>query len=142
MSNTEIVRASAANLAMLDNVADDVFDEPIDSARRAIRANAPDHLMVLALADGVVVGMCTAMVHHHADKSDELYIDEVGVAPPFRRRGIARRLMQEIMNWGGELGCAEACVGTERDNAPARRLYESLSSDEAEESVIFTYQLR
>lgn len=141
MSAAAIVRATAANLALLDNVADDVFDEQIDATRREKRANTPGHLMVLALVDDEVVGMCTAMVHHHADRPDELFIDEVGVAPPFQRRGIARSMMQEMMTWGTELGCAEAWLGTEIDNAPARRLYESLSPDEADEGLYFSYKL-
>ncbi len=142
MSEADIVRATAANLALLDNVAEDVFDEPIDVARREERANTPGHLMVLALVEGEVVGMCTAMVHHHADKADDLYIDEVGVAPPFQRQGIARSMIQEMLRWGAELGCAEAWLGTEADNTPARRLYESLSPDEADEGVYFIYKLQ
>ena len=37
-------------------------------------------------------------------------------------------------------GCEEAWVGTEHDNAPARRLYESRGS-EAEPFVMYVYKL-
>jgi len=57
------------NIGLLEGVGDDVFDEPIDPARLRRWADAPDHLMLLALAEDRIVGMCTAMIHHHADKA-------------------------------------------------------------------------
>ncbi len=68
---------------------------------------------------------CAAVIHRHPDKPTELYIDEVGVAPSFQRRGIARRLLSEMLALGKALGCEEAWVGTEHDNHPARSLYQS-----------------
>ena len=65
-------------------------------------------------------------VHRHADERPvELYIDEVGVAPAYRRKGIARLMLDELFALARELGCAEAWVGTEADNVPATTLYES-----------------
>ena len=73
----------------------------------------------------------------------ELYIDEVGVAPAFQRRGVGRALVERMLDIGRELGCGEAWVGTEPDNLPARGLYESLREkrDEAETFVMFVYPL-
>ena len=66
------------NAGLLDRVDDDVFDEPIDGDRLVDYLRQAGHLMIVAIADGEVVGMCTAMVHRHADKATELYVDEVG----------------------------------------------------------------
>jgi ribosomal protein S18 acetylase RimI-like enzyme len=61
----------------------------------------------------------------HGDASS-LFIYELGVDEPFRRRGIARRLMTELARIARARGIAEGYVLTEPDNDPANSLYESL----------------
>lgn len=136
-----IRRVTTGNTTLLDNVAPGVFDEDIDTERRAAWAKSTGHLMVVALRDGVVVGMCTAMVHRHSDKATELYVDEVGVGSDYRRQGLGRGMMDEMFKWGIECGCKEAWVGTEPDNAAARGLYESLAPGETDECVFYTFAL-
>jgi aminoglycoside 6'-N-acetyltransferase I len=137
----EIRRLGKGDAALLlDRVANGVFDEPVRAERLAAYLAAPGHLMFLALAGGEVVGQCAAVVHRHPDKVAELYVDEVGVAPAFRRRGIARRLLDAMFDVGRSLGCSEAWVGTEPDNRPARRLYESRGG-RAEPFVMYEYDL-
>src|SRR5262249_29143329 len=138
--NIEIRRLTSSDAALLDRVAHGVFDEPIDSERVAAYVAEPNHLMFVALSDGEVVGQVAAVIHRHPDKPTELYIDEVGVAPQAQRRGIARRLLDEMFALGRELGCAESWVGTEADNLPARGLYESLGAT-AEPFVMYVHRL-
>jgi ribosomal protein S18 acetylase RimI-like enzyme len=126
--------------ALFARVAEDVFDEPVDPVRLAAYLAEPGHHMIVALCGGEVVGQCAAVVHRHPDKPTELYIDEVGVAPPFQRRGIARRMLDAMFARGKALGCKEAWVGTEIDNAAARRLYETHSAA-AEPFVMYLYRL-
>ena len=126
-----------ADAAVLDRVADDVFDEPVDSKRLAAYLAEPGHFMIVAIADGVVVGQCAAVIHRHPDKVTELYIDEVGVADGFRRQGIARRMLDAMFALGKSLGCKEAWVGTEPDNVAARRLYESRGADGRTDRDVF-----
>lgn len=139
----EIVRLSPDNAGLLDRVAGEVFDEPILADRLAAYLAEPGHVILVAVSDGIVVGQCAAVVHRHPDKVAELYIDEVGVAPAFQRKGIARALVGRMLAIGRELGCGEAWVGTEPDNFPARGLYESLDAerDEAETFVLYLYRL-
>jgi ribosomal protein S18 acetylase RimI-like enzyme len=136
----EITRLTADNAALLDRVANDVFDEPVDPRRLAAYLSEPNHLMIIALADGEVVGQCAAVIHRHPDKVTELYIDEVGVASAWRRRGIARQMLEQMLALGKSLGCDEAWVGTEPDNIAARRLYESHGVT-AEPFVMYVFQL-
>jgi ribosomal protein S18 acetylase RimI-like enzyme len=49
------------------------------------------------------------------------FVYEIGVDEPYRRRGIGRRLMAELLD-----GHEEAFVLTEPDNDPANALYASL----------------
>ncbi len=139
----EIVRLSPENAGPLDRVADDVFDEPVRPDRLAAYLAEPGHIMLVALSGGIVVGQCAGVVHRHPDKVTELYLDEVGVAPAFQRKGIARALVERMFAIGRELGCGEAWVGTEPDNLPARGLYERLDAvrDEVEDFVMYVYRL-
>lgn len=122
--SAEIRLVTAADAAFFERVADDVFDEPIHPRRLLAYLADPGHLMVVALAEGEIVGQVAAVIHRHPDKPTELYIDEVGVAPAWQRRGVAREMLEAMFAHGKARGCEEAWVGTEPDNLPARRLYE------------------
>ncbi|WP_054310408.1 GNAT family N-acetyltransferase [Mesorhizobium sp. 1M-11] len=139
----EIRRLLPGDDAFLERVAEEVFDEPIEPARLAAHLAAPGHLMIVALADGLVVGQCAAVIHRHPDKPTELYVDEVGVSPAFQRQGVARSMLAAMFALGRELGCEEAWVGTEPDNIAARALYENLpeSGEPAESFVMYVYKL-
>jgi ribosomal protein S18 acetylase RimI-like enzyme len=121
--NIELIRIDRHNAALLGAVAAGVFDEPIVPERAAAYLADPAHLLILAMNDGQAIGMAMAVVHKHPDKPEELYVDEIGVAPEFRRRGVARLLMDAMVGWGQERGCTEAWLGTEIDNVAARALY-------------------
>ena len=135
----DIVRVGPAEAGLLDRVAEDVFDEAIDLERLAAYLAQPGHLMVLAVSGGQVIGQARGMVHRHPDLPTELYIDNLGTTPLRLREGIATRMLDELVAWGRELGCEEAWVGTEIDNAPARALYEARGS-EAETFVLYFYE--
>lgn len=137
----EIVAVTAGNQGVLDRLDPDVFDHPIIPDRLARCLADPGHLMLVAVENGEVVGMCTAMVHRHADQPDELYIDEVGVADKALRRGIGTKLVRAMLDRGRERGCTKAWVGTEADNAPALALYHSLGPAEAESGAYFVFDL-
>lgn len=137
---TDIIRFGPADAALLDRVAVDVFDQAIDPARVARYLAQPDHLMVLAVSEGEVVGQARGMIHRHPDLPTELYIDNLGVTPDRRRERLATRLLDELVAWGIELGCEEAWVGTEVDNEAARALYAKRGA-KAETFVMFAYEI-
>lgn len=139
----EIRRLEAGDDALVMQVADNVFDEPVRPDRLAAYLSQSGHFMVVAIIDGVVVGQCAAVIHRHPDKVTELYIDEVGVSPAFQRRGIARKMLDAMFEIGRENGCEEAWVGTEPDNVAARALYESRKEPHgpAEDFVMYVHRL-
>ncbi|MER8408047.1 GNAT family N-acetyltransferase [Mesorhizobium sp. M0185] len=139
----EIRRLFPDDDALVMRVAGEVFDEPVRPDRLSAYLAEPCHFMVVALADGIVVGQCAAVIHRHPDKVSELYIDEVGVAPAFQRQGIATRMLGAMFALGREHGCEEAWVGTEPDNVAARALYESRKEPHgpAEGFVMYVYRL-
>ncbi|MER9894994.1 GNAT family N-acetyltransferase [Mesorhizobium sp. M0119] len=139
----EIRRLFLGDDALVMRVADEVFDEPVRPDRLSAYLAEPGHFMVVALADGIVVGQCAAVVHRHPDKVSELYIDEIGVAPAFQRQGIATRMLGAMFALGREHGCEEAWVGTEPDNVAAREFYESRKEPHgpSEGFVMYVYRL-
>ena len=86
--------------AVLARVAEGVFDEPVRPDRAAAHLAEPGHLMLVALDGDLVVGQCAAVIHRHPDKATELYVDEVGVADGWRRRGIGRAMLDRILREG------------------------------------------
>jgi ribosomal protein S18 acetylase RimI-like enzyme len=135
----EIRRITPHDTALFQQIAEDVFDEPIVPERLAAYLKNPANLMVLAVINGEVVGQVAAVLLHHPDKPTGLYIDEVGVSPRFQRQGIAKQMMQEMLVWGRELGCEDVWLGTEPENAPAQALYAKFA--EAEPIVIYQWDL-
>lgn len=126
---------------VLETVAPGVFDHAVEPGLAVeFLADARHHLAV-AMDSGIVVGMASAVHYVHPDKAPELWINEVGVAPTHRRRGLARRLLDALSERGSQLGCREAWVLTEAGNGPARALYESLGSEADETAVLYAWRL-
>jgi ribosomal protein S18 acetylase RimI-like enzyme len=126
--------------AVLENIADDVFDNPVSPVlTREFLADTRHH-MIVALIDDVVVGMISAVDYVHPDKPAQLWINEVGVAPRYHRQGIGRALLEAMLTHGTTLGCTEAWLGTEHDNVAARGLYEDAGSN-AEPFVLYSFPL-
>lgn len=121
----EVVEITTENQSLMHVVADDLFDVPVQSNLLQSYLAEETHWLVAALLDGVVIGKATAMVHRRPDKEDELYLDEIDVIPELRRKGIAKMILKKILEMAEDWGCEECWLGTEKDNIPARKLYES-----------------
>ncbi|MDQ3652355.1 MAG: GNAT family N-acetyltransferase [Acidobacteriota bacterium] len=126
--------------SVLDHVAPEVFDHAVQPHLVAEFLADPRHHIVVALMNQQVVGMASAVHYIHPDKPSELWVNEVGVAPAYRGRGIGRQLLQALFELGRELGCSEAWLGTEPSNHAARRLYAAVGGKE-EPMVYVTFQL-
>ena len=127
----------AGEEAVLERVAEDVFDNPVEPRWCAAFLADPHHHLAVALADGVVVGMASGVHYLHPDKPPELWINEVGVAPSHQGQGIGKALMTALLAHGRSLGCREAWVLTEADNVAAWRLYTAVGGAEAPENPVF-----
>ena len=139
---TAITILGPDDITTLDHVAEHVFDHPVkpDSAIDFLRD--PRHHLAVAIEDGIVVGMASAVHYVHPDKPPELWINEVGVAEPNRGQGIARRLLETLLEKGKTLGCREAWVLTERTNTPAVGLYEGAGGvAHPSDTVMFSFQI-
>lgn len=72
-------------------------------------------------ASGTPVGFCSFW-----RVVDELHINNLAVAEPFRRRGIARTLLTHVMSEGARMGARRATLEVRRSNDAARQLYAQL----------------
>jgi ribosomal protein S18 acetylase RimI-like enzyme len=128
--------------SVLDRIAPDVFDHPIDQRWSAEFFADPRHHLAVALDGGLVVGFASAVHYVHPDKPPELWINEVGVAPSHQRQGLGHRLLETLLHHGTTLGCVQAWVLTSPTNAAAQRLYAAVSGRvEAEPSLLFEFSL-
>ena len=139
----EVKLLGPADSNILDNVAAEVFDDPIviSSAREFL--NDARHRLVVALDDNLVVGFVSAVIYLHPDKTaPELWINEIGVAPTHQRQGIGKMLLQYLLENARQWGCVEAWVLTERDNIAAMAMYRSAGGvEERPDPTMFTFHL-
>ena len=135
----EIRLLGGDDIGVFDRVATDVFDHQVDPALAREFLDDPRHHMVVAIEDGIVVGMGSAVDYIHPDKPRQLWINEMGVAPSHHRRGIGRQILDTLLAHGRALGCTEAWLGTELDNSAARRLYES-AGGKNETFVLYSFE--
>lgn len=119
----EFFRVGPENTHCLQTSDPDIFDHNLDQAKVAAFVAAENHVLIVARENGSVLGQIRAMIHLQPDGPNQLYIDNLGVAPSHLRQGIATRLLEDALRWGKAKGCEDAWVATEVDNRAARNLY-------------------
>jgi aminoglycoside 6'-N-acetyltransferase I len=141
--SVEVKVLQASEVSTLENVAPGVFDDPIDPRAAREFLEDPRHHIAVALDAGRVVGFVSAVHYVHPDKRQpELWINEVSVGPEHRKRGLARAMLERMLEEGRALGCSEAWVLTERDNVAALRLYEGAGGKrEPDGAVMYSFAL-
>lgn len=141
-TQAEVVMLRAGDEAVLADVADDVFDEPVDASLVAEFLNDPRHHIAVARYAGRVIGFASAVHYLHPDKPTELWINEVGVAPAYQGKGVGKRLLAALLEAGGQAGCGKAWVLTHRSNKAACGLYRSVGGREAlGDIVMFDFRI-
>jgi aminoglycoside 3-N-acetyltransferase I len=109
---------------------------------RAFLGNPANYLLV-AEAGGEVGGFLMAYRLERADReASQMFVYELGVAAPWRGRGLATALVEGITALARAEGMFEAFVLTSRGNEPARRLYECTGGRvEDDSAVLFVYPI-
>ena len=131
MTEPSIELLESDDIDALERVADGVFDSPIQASLAAEFLADPRHHLAVAIRDGTVIGFASAIHYVHPDKPAELWINEIGVAPSERDRGIGSKLMRVLFRLAADLGCTQAWVLAEPGNLGARQFYRSLGGSEA-----------
>jgi ribosomal protein S18 acetylase RimI-like enzyme len=111
---------------ILQNVATNVFDNPINAAWTKEFLEDFRHHIAVAIDEKLVVGFASAVHYIHPDKPAELWINEVAVAPTHRGLGLGKAIIRALFEVGKVHNCVTAWVLTNRDNAEAMALYSSM----------------
>jgi ribosomal protein S18 acetylase RimI-like enzyme len=114
--------------------APDAFGETLDEARAhpddawrrwAARgwSEAPQRTLV-ADDDGALEGLIVGVLE---DEGSTAHIYSMWVTPSHRRRGVGRRLLDEIATWAEEQGAERLVLGVTEVNRDARSMYRACS---------------
>jgi aminoglycoside 3-N-acetyltransferase I len=91
----------------------------------------PHIIPLVALeADTVVGGLVAYVLEKFERQRSEIYIYDLAVDEPYRRRGIATALIRTLREIGKSLGAYVIFVQADHGDDPAIRLYESLGTRE------------
>lgn len=90
------------------------------------------HFIALAaLCQGQVVGGLVAYsLDKYEKRRSEIYLYDLAVAAPFRRRGIARTLIKKLKPIARQLGAWVIFVQADPEDKPALKLYRSMGRSE------------
>ncbi|MDO8976946.1 GNAT family N-acetyltransferase [Reyranella sp.] len=93
----------------------------------------PDHpvcaLVSAAANDRDLLGFAHYVLHPHTFTSRTVcYLEDLWVEPAARGTGVGRRLIEALIERGRAHGWRRLYWHTEADNAPARRLYDRMST--------------
>lgn len=97
------------------------------------------HHMLVAYLDGAAVGMISGVETTHPDKGTEMFVYELGVAEPYRSRGIGTALVKALGDLARERGCYGMWVLTDRDNIAAMRTYTRAGGTDPAETTMLTW---
>jgi len=128
MFHFEIRRANENDVSRLLSLAEEfmhgtaTYEERLSILKSALKD--PDYELWIAEADGEIVGFIDLWTIHDFCHGGKLsYIQNLYVAPKYRRLGVGSKLLQKVIERAEEGGALEIHVVTKFDNEPAIRLY-------------------
>jgi ribosomal protein S18 acetylase RimI-like enzyme len=114
---------------------------PLRLTEPSAQADYPGALAVLALAGESEAGICAYStlepLTNHPDAHKVGYIGWLHVEDAYRRRGVARALMTDVLGRLAAQGCEQCWLTTTADNWPAQTLYLALGFAVVDCSVSF-----
>ena len=124
------IRIETANIRLLDKlyqIEEQCFDQEAFTKRQiAYLLTDYNTIGLVAKANNDIAGFIIAQV----EIENEIlfgHIITVNVSPPYRRKGIAKKLFQEIESILKQKGITECHIEVREDNNPAIKLYEKLN---------------
>jgi ribosomal protein S18 acetylase RimI-like enzyme len=118
-----------------------LFDAPPDLATSERFLITPGHHLLMAFEGAAAAGFVSGVELTHPDKGTELFLYELAVDEGFRRRGIGKALVDELLGIARARGCYDMWVLTDLDNDPALATYRSTSTTAESTHVMLTWDL-
>ena len=114
-----------------------LFDRRPDPAATArFLAEPGHHLLVAYDADRQPVGFISGVETTHPDKGTEMFLYELAVDEPARRRGFGRALVEALATLARERGCYGMWVLTDDGNVAALATYETAGGGISSRNVV------
>lgn len=138
----ELIRLEKTNLEslrQLNEVFAEAFEDPdthlskkpSDSYLTNLLSD-PNFIALAAIeADKTIGGITAYVLKKYEQERSEIYLYDLAVALPYRRRGIATSLIEYLKGIAKEIGAWVIFVQADQEDVPAIRLYESLGTKEA-----------
>lgn len=99
------------------------------------------HVRIARDAHGTVMGFVEASKRgdyvNGTESSPVAFLEGLYVAPEFRLRGVARALVNSVVEWAGRWGCRELASDSLLDNPMAHAAHRALGFEETERVVYF-----
>lgn len=117
-----------------------LFDYPplTDQTRAFLKSDR--EFLWFAITDGQAVGFVSATSILHPDKRPHLFINELAVHNDWRRQGIATKLIETVIAFGGENALCPVWLAAEGDDQQAQAFYRSLSELSERGAVVFEWE--
>jgi [ribosomal protein S18]-alanine N-acetyltransferase len=120
VKTVRLVPLASEHLARVQAIDQASQTSPWSEESFRVEIERPQGHFLVALGDGEVVGFAGAWL-----VLDEAHVINVAVKPTLRRRGIARKLVQELLLRMAAAGATCATLEVRAGNDPAIRLYEA-----------------
>ncbi len=118
-----------------------LFDSPPDLATAERFLGTPGHHLLMAFEDDSPAGFVSGVELTHPDKGTEMFLYELAVDEPFRRRGIGKALVGGLLEIARAQGCYDMWVLTDNDNDAALATYRSSGTADESSHVMLTWEL-
>ena len=118
----KIERLGPGDIAKLARV-EDLLDGPMLPTAAEQFLNDPGHHLLIAYLDGEPAGFVSGVEMTHPDKGTEMFLYELGVGEPFRRRGVGSALVEALKELAREKDCYGMWVLCDDDNEAALSMY-------------------
>jgi len=99
----------------------------------------PNALTFVATDADEVTGWCWGYRLPRPDGTSMLYLHNLAVVETYRNQGIGRALTSAFMDAGRSVGATKMFLTTGAENAPARKLYDSLGGGLAMQGPTVNY---
>jgi ribosomal protein S18 acetylase RimI-like enzyme len=116
-----------------------LFDAPPDLATAERFLATPGHHLLLAFEDEAPAGFVSGVELTHPDKGTEMFLYELAVDEPFRRRGIGTALVEALLGIARAHGCYDMWVLTDHDNDAALATYRTTGTTDESSHVMLTW---
>ncbi len=107
-----------------DIAASHLFDDPADEGATLRFLSEEGHHLLIAYVDDHPAGFISGVEVTHPDKGTEMFLYELAVEGPFRRRGIGQALVERLVSLARARGCYGMWVLTDAENAGALTTYQ------------------